>query len=328
MFIGIDHGTSAIRFAALFGGKKELIKLEVPRSKAANMTESQILSSIEDAFGIKMGDISLVAVTYSMGDGISEIEDIRYVTNRGVKSTEAVGMKTGGGGRVFDAVLCSGIPAVVIPGIHNGSSTDPRLNVFSHSTSPEKIGIAYHAFSLGITDFVLSDISSNTVTLGVAAGKLVGAIDACIFAPGLHHGPLDVSSLRAVDAGTLSANEAFMQSGVLSNTPFSSKKELVIAAGYNNPGALLALDSIALFASMEIMGIQLLLKDRGSVGEIIIEGSVGEIPYVVERIEKHLSVKVHVLDRWSAAIGCAEIARDIYEGTRDILGLNVNYKKP
>ena len=325
MFIGIDHGTTAIRFAALFPESGKVLKLEIPRTEAADMTESQLVSSIEDTFGVRRVDISLMAVTYSMGDGITDIENIRSVNNRGVKSIEGAGKKTGGGSRVFDSIMSSGIPAVVIPGIHDGSNTDPRLNIFSHSTSPEKVGIAYHAFSLGFTDFVLSDISSNTVTVGVAGGKLVGAIDACIFAPGLQHGPLDVKALRDVDAGKMSANEAFVHSGVLKNTPFSDRHDLIEAANNKDSQALLALDSIALFAAMEIAGMQLLLKDYGSTGGIIIEGSVGEIPYVVDKIERHLGVKVHVLDRWSAAIGCAEIAKAIHSGSQDILGLNVNF---
>jgi len=323
MFVGIDHGTTAMRFAALFqdGG---VLKLEIPRTEAANMTEPQLVLAMEQAFGIHKDDISFMAVTYSMGDGIKDIEDIQVVKNRGVKSIEGAGKKTGGGSRVFDAIKSSGIPAVVIPGIHNESDTDPRLNIFSHSTSPEKVGIAYHAFSKGINDFVLSDISSNTVTVGVANGKLIGAIDACIFAPGLRHGPLDVQALRDVDAGKMSANEAFVNSGVLKHTPFSDRHELIKAANENDSQAILALDSIALFAAMEIAGMQLLMKDYDSSGEIVVEGSVGEIPYVVEKIKKHLGVKVHVLDRWSAAIGAAEVARDIADGSREILGIPVN----
>jgi putative methanogenesis marker protein 12 len=326
MFIGIDHGTTAMRFAALFPDG-EVLKLEIPRTEAAEMSKSQLISSIEEAFGISSPDILLMAVTYSMGDGIKDIEDIATVENRGVKSIEGAGKKTGGGGLVFDSIRSSGIPAVVIPGIHEGSDTDPRLNVFSHSTSPEKIGIAYHAFALGFSDFVLSDISSNTVTVAVADGKLIGAIDACIFAPGLQHGPLDVQALRDVDAGKMSANEAFVNSGVLKHTSFSDRHDLIKAAKDGDSHALLAMDSIALFAAMEIAGMQLLMKEYGSTGQVIIEGSVGEVPEVVGKIESHLGAKVHVLDRWSAAIGCAEIARDVHSGSDEILGLNVNFKK-
>ncbi len=324
MFIGIDHGTTAMRFAALFPNGR-VLKLEIPRTEASGMSESLLVSKMEDAFGVQSAEISLMAVTYSMGDGIRDIEDIKAVKNRGIKSIEGAGKKTGGGSRVFDAVQHSDIPAVVIPGIHENSGTDSRLNVFSHSTSPEKVGIAYHAFSLGFNDFILSDISSNTVTLAVADSKIVGAIDACIFAPGLQHGPLDVRALRDVDAGRMRANEAFVNSGVLKHTLFKNRHELIKASSCRDPQAILAIERIALFAAMEIAGMQILMKDYASTGEIIIEGSVGELPEVVAQIEKHLGLKVHVLDRWSAAIGCAEIARAIHEGSKDILGININF---
>lgn len=325
MFIGVDHGTTAMRFASAGKDDTGVIRLEVPRQDIAPMSEPEVISLIEEGFGVKSDEIEMIAVTYSMGDSITSIENIGHVQNRGVRSIEGAGKKTGGGSRVFDAVKNSGIPAVVIPGIHDKSRTDPRLNVFSHSTSPEKIGIAYHAFCMGLADFVLSDISSNTVTLGVANGRVIGAIDACIFAPGLVHGPLDVQALRDVDAGKISANEAFTQAGVLKHTPFSDRHELLKAALNGDSEALLALDTIALFAAMEISCMQILLKDYGSRGEVVLEGSVGEIPRVVEKINAHLGTECHVLDRWSAAIGCAEIARDIAGGRREILGIPVNF---
>ncbi len=323
MFIGIDHGTTAMRFAFL-DERSEISKLEIPRQDIAPMSESDVITLIEDKFNISKNDIGMMAVTYSMGDDIISVGSIGDVKNRGVRSIEGAGKKTGGGSRVFDAIRNSGIPAVVIPGIHDRSQTDPRLNVFSHSTSPEKIGIAYHALCMGFENFVLSDISSNTVTLGIADGKLIGAIDACIFAPGINHGPLDVQALRDIDADELSANEAFINAGVLKHTPFSDRDELFRAAEDNDPAALLALDTIALFAAMEISGMQILLKDYAFEGEVVLEGSVVELPYVAEKIKKHLGTDCHVLDRWSAAVGCAEIARDIANGSREILGIPVN----
>ena len=76
---------------------------------------------------------------------------------------------------------------------------------------------------------------------------------------------------------------------------------------------------------MEIAGMQILMKDYSSSGDVVIEGSMGENAYVVEKIEQHLGIKAHVLDRWSAAVGCAEIARDIHNGAKEILGLKVNF---
>lgn len=322
-FIGIDHGTTAMRFALIEGEK--VLTFELGRAEAAAMSEKEILESIEKEFRIKIEDIDLIALTYSMGDGFSEIKDLRKLEGRGLQSTEGAGKKTGGGTRVFDAIRNSGIPAVAIPGLHAKSKVDPRMKVFSHLTSPEKLGIAYHIRCLGYEDFVVSDISSNTVTLAVASGKVIGAIDACIFAPGVHHGPLDLQAIRNVDDGLQTANQAFIEAGVLKMTLYKDREELLNAAENGEEPALLALDTIALFAAMEIVSMQLLLKEYGVTGDVFLAGSVGEVEYMQKKISKHLGQDCRSLGKWHAAIGCAEIARDVYAGEKHILGVDVDY---
>ncbi len=321
-FIGIDHGTTAMRFALIEG--ERTLSFELGRAEAAAMSENEILASLEENFGIQRETIELIALTYSMGDGFSTIKDVRSLEGRGLKSIEGAGKKTGGGTRVFDAVRNSGIPAIVIPGLHMESRVDPRMKVFSHLTSPEKLGIAYHILCLGYRDFVVSDISSNTVTLAVASGKAIGAIDACIFAPGVHHGPLDLQAIRDVDNRLCTANQAFIEAGALKMTPYKDREELLSAAGKGENPALLALDTIALFAAMEIASMQLLLKDYGTAGEIFLAGSVGEFEYVQKKIRAHLGQECQCLGKWHAAIGCAEIARDVFAGKKDILGVDVD----
>ncbi|AKB83297.1 putative methanogenesis marker protein 12 [Methanosarcina barkeri 3] len=322
-FIGIDHGTTAMRFALIDG--ESTLTFELERTDAAAMSENEILTSLEEHFGIQRETIDLVALTYSMGDGFSTIKDVRSLEGRGLKSTEGAGKKTGGGTKVFDAIRNSGIPAIAIPGLHTESKVDSRMKVFSHLTSPEKLGIAYHILCLGYNNFVVSDISSNTVTLAVADGKVIGAIDACIFAPGVHHGPLDLQAIRDVDNGYCTANQAFIKAGALRMTPYKDREELLLAAEKRESPALLALDTIALFAAMEITSMQLLLKDYGTAGEVFLAGSIGEFEYVQKKIHAHLGQECQFLGKWHAAIGCAEIARDVFEGEKEILGVEVNY---
>lgn len=322
-FIGIDHGTTAIRFA--LKEENKVLTFELERAAAAAMSEDEILASIEDEFGIKLKEIDLVALTYSMGDGFSVIKDVKKLEGRGLKSTEGAGKKTGGGTRVFDAISYSSIPAIAIPGLHTESKVDSRMKVFSHLTSPEKLGIAYHIRCLGYKDFVVSDISSNTVTLAIAEGKVIGAIDACIFAPGIHHGPLDLQAIREVDSGLRTANQAFIEAGVLKKTPYKDREELLNAAKMGESPALLALDTIALFAAMEIASMQLLLKDYGTTGEIFLAGSIAEVEYIQKKISEHLGQECMCLGKWHAAIGCAEIARDVFAGKKEILGIDVDH---
>ena len=234
------------------------------------MSENEILTYIEDKFEIQRTFIDLVALTYSMGDNFSTIVDVRNLKGRGIESIEGAGKRVGGGTKVFDAIRNSDIPAVAIPGLHKKSKVDPRMKVFSHLTSPEKLGIAYHIRCLGYTNFVVSDISSNTVTVAVAEGKVIGAIDACIFAPGIYQGPLDLQAIRDVDNGFRTANQAFIEAGALKMTPFKDREELLNAAKKEESLALLALDTVSLFAAMEIASMQLFLKDYGTIGDIFL----------------------------------------------------------
>jgi putative methanogenesis marker protein 12 len=322
MYLGIDHGTNAMRFAAL-DKHGNFFYFEVPRTDMKGMESSDILELIEKEFNIKTEQIEMIALTYSMGDGIVNIMDIQDVQERGVRSIEGVGNKTGAGTLVFDSIKKVQIPAVVIPGIHSHSHTDPRMNVFSHSTSPEKIGIAYDALSRGINNFIVSDISSNTVTLAVANGEIIGALDACIFAPGTVHGPLDLEAIRQVDAGKCGANEAFMNSGVLKHASYKNTADLIEGLKNNEDQAKLAIDNLALFASMEIEAMKVLLKDYSTCDCLFLAGSMAEVDSLVEKIRHHLGMNPRVLGKWSAATGCARMARDISKGKKQILGIEV-----
>ncbi|RQD81765.1 MAG: methanogenesis marker 12 protein [Methanocalculus sp. MSAO_Arc1] len=289
MFIGIDHGTTAIRFASATA------EFKMSRSDARTFTihDLERLCPLEKIEGI--------ALCYSMGDNFTEVTDITRLTNRGVVTRDGAGEHVGGGTRVFDEVFQSGIPAVAVPGIHRGSKTDPRFKVYSHQASPEKIGIAYLVSKhLGDT-FIVSDVSSNTVTLLVQKGLITGAFDACIFAPGTRHGALDVDAIRRVDDGLESANEAFMHAGVSDNLP----EEYRVSA-------------VAMFAAMEIAGLLLLAPDA----PVALAGS--SAPAVAEEVRGLLRRDTIVFDEWSASRGLSMIAEDIASGTTEILGIPVD----
>jgi putative methanogenesis marker protein 12 len=316
MFIGIDHGTTAIRFASLENA------FEFDRREVARCTASEIFSSIEEELDLKLDEIKLIALTYSMGDGFSTIKSIKDVENRGIK--RKFGGHVGGGTRVFDVLRDSNLPCIIIPGIHSGMDIDPRMKVFSHGASPEKIGVAYHVYKKGYGNFIVSDISSNVVTLGVARKKIIGAIDACIFAPGIYQGPLDLEAIMKIDGGEITASDAFSSAGVLKMTSFTSLEEVMKA---KKEESKLALSTMALFAAMEIAAMSILVKDYVSDvnrSEVFLAGGLSEI--LKDEIDDHLGTETIALGKWVAAKGCAEIARDVFNGTQDILGVDVNYK--
>lgn len=245
-------------------------------------------------------DIEGIGLSYSMGDNFSAITSIDLLENRGLVSREGAGKHVGGGTRVFDQVRESGIPAVVIPGLHRGSPTDPRFKAYSHQASPEKVGIAYEVcHDLG-GDVVVSDASSNTVTLLVMDRKVVGAIDACIFAPGTVHGAIDVDAIRKIDAGEMTANEAFLHAGVNYSLP---EKERIRA--------------LAMFAAMECAAMRVLCP----CAKVALAGSLA--PAIGDRVREHLCTDVAVYDEWCASRGIARITREVFSGKDEILGLDV-----
>lgn len=291
MFIGIDHGTTAMRFASESG------QFRLTREEATGFTAADLeqLSPPDEIEGI--------ALCYSMGDNFSKITDIKKIKNRGVVSRDGAGKHIGGGTKVFDEIKKSGIPTVVIPGLHRGSPTDPRFKAYSHQSSPEKIGIAYAVcHDLG-DDVVVSDASSNTVTLLVTGGRLVGAFDACIFAPGTRHGALDVDAIRRVDAGESTANEAFQRAGVDYTLPDDTS---------------LRMRTVAMFSAMECASL-LLLNSRARVA---LAGSLA--PLIAPEVESLLGQDVAVYDEWCASRGLAAMARDVFSGAPDILGIDTD----
>ena len=299
MFIGVDHGTQAVRFATL-----DNRKLELPREKIA---ESSVINDVEEGLNLKLEFVNLIGLTYSMGDGITNITNIKKVSNRGLKASGGAGTYVGGGTAVYDAIYSSDAPAIVLPGIHDESNIDSRMKFFSHGASPEKVGLAYYVLKHhNEQDFILSDISSNTVSLAVAESRIIGAIDAAIFAPGIVQGPLDLQAIRDVDSGFMTANEAFSRGGLL-------KRHL------DESGMI---ETLALFAAMEISALQVLLRDYTTDGSIFLAGSAA--PNIKGLLEEHLSIPSIVLEPWSAAKGCATVAKDVWEGATDILGIPVD----
>ena len=289
MFIGIDHGTTAMRFA----GEAREFKLSREAAKDFRIADLTRICPLEKIEGI--------AVCYSMADNFSKITRIGKVQNRGLISREGAGKHIGGGTRVFDEVAASGIPAIAIPGLHRGSPTDTRFKAYSHQTSPEKIGIAYEICQDLGDDVIVSDISSNTVTLLVTGGKLIGAFDACIFAPGTLHGALDVDAIRRIDEGTSTANEAFQHAGVNFSVPEPERMR-----------------TVAMFAAMECAAMRI-LNPRAPVA---LAGSLA--PVVAQEVESLLGTKVAVYDEWCASRGCARIAKDVFSGRHEILGLDTD----
>ena len=261
--------------------------------------------------------MDLVALSYSMGDGLTRIVRLEDALNRGLISQDGAGLHQGGGTRVFEAIRASGWPAILLPGIHRASNVDPRMKVFSHGMSPEKVGLAYGVFRQGSSSFIVCDASSNTVSFAVLRGEIVAAIDAPIFAPGLLQGPLDVQAIRDVDSGKLTANQAFNWGGIL------SKMKRMGLDQCSPEERHLAMETLALFAAMEMAALLVLCRDRGlECPQLFLAGSPAR--EIEPRVSAHLDRRVVPLERSAAAQGCARIAEDVFAGKENILGIAVD----
>jgi len=289
MFIGIDHGTTAIRFA---GGGREF---KVTRQEATRFLYTDL-----ERLG-PLCDIEGIALCYSMGDNFSSITSVDRIRNRGVISREGAGEHIGGGTRVFDEIRKSGLPAVAIPGLHRTSPTDIRFKAYSHQASPEKIGIAFQAATDLGPEVVVSDVSSNTVTILVKEGRIYGAFDACIFAPGLEHGALDVDAIRRIDRGECGANEAFLMAGVRYTMPPEEREP-----------------TVAMFAAMECAALLLLSPDA----RVALAG--GLAPRIAGEVRTLLQRDIAVYDEWCASRGLEKIAKEVFSGAGSILGIDVD----
>jgi putative methanogenesis marker protein 12 len=314
--LGVDHGTQSIRFCLLEDENRSFFEIDRKRaSKGAvlNLLEKKDFLPVE-----------LIGMTYSMADAINNITNINQTHNRG-QLKAVTGKLVGGGTALFDALQGSGLRTVLIPGLHRGiDCLDDRFKLlYSHMASSEKVAIGYHAFlevnkSIDTGDILITDISSNTVTIGVKDGKFFGAFDACIGAPGLLHGPLDLENIRKIDSGKTTANKAFYSAGV-SQKSRQTTSDILLA---KTPAQKLALNSLIMAVTMEVEGFSSIINSRA----VAIAGSVGidKLAYGILKSElKHIG-PVLKLDNFAAAIGAAEIARDMLQGRKDFLGIGVN----
>ncbi len=306
--MGIDHGTQAVRFFI----SPENYYFEISR-KNPNFN---LLKKIDDF------DIDVACMAYSMGDGINRITNMKKVKNRGVLE-ESVGEYKGVGTRVYDFIKKKDFETYLIPGLHrNVDVLDKRFKaLYSHCASAEKVALSYFVYETVNKDFraknlIISDISSNTVTIAIKNDRFFGAIDACLGAIGVFHGPLDLEGLRRAEKGE-KATKIFYSSGAVKIYPTEDPSDILEP---KNELAELALESLVMSVKMEIYSFLSEIKPDA----IVITGWAGVHENVFKRLSSLKSIApLYRIDEHSAAKGAALIAKKIYEGAENILGIGV-----
>ena len=331
----MDHGTTGISFCIMSenGDIVDIFKIDREDSKSGKVSAVEELSKRTD-----LNSIKLMTVTYAMGDGFNKILPLEKIENRGILSIDGAGRVTGGGTSVFSELENSEIPIIMVPGLHkNSTSLDKLFNAaYSHQASPEKVCISYNALlETNWENFIVADISSNSVNILIENSKIKGAVDACLGAMGIVHGPLDLEMIRDIDEGKSTVNECFSHAGAVKiagiNTKVANMKDQLLENFENNDEkAKLAIDTLIMAVAMEIAGLEIVC--RNEIDGIVLTGSIGSMTHPFnfkDEINKYFKDKfeLKVISKESGAVGAAQIAYDIYNGKDNILGIEVDLKE-
>ena len=331
VFIGMDHGTTGISFCIMSdeGEVIDIFKIGREESKQGLVSAKEELTKRVD-----LNSVDLMVITYAMGDGINKILPIEKVEDRGILSINGAGKVTGGGTSVFSELEQLNIPTIMIPGLHKNSTSLNKLftAAYSHQASPEKVSISYNAFlETGWKNFIVADISSNSVDILIEDGKIKGAMDACLGAMGVIHGPIDLEMIRDIDEGKITANEAFSNAGAVKIAGIDGKvanmKDQLFENYVNgDDDAKLAIDTLIMTVAMEIAGLDVVCENE--IEGIVLTGSIGSAtePFnFANEINKYFKNKyqLKVISKESGAIGAAQIAKAVWDGADDILGIEV-----
>jgi putative methanogenesis marker protein 12 len=327
VFVGMDHGTTGVSFTVL---EEEPIHFKIGREE---LSAGKVSALDELSKRVDLGSIDLMAITYAMGDGIAEITPIEKVKNRGIISIGGAGKVTGGGTSVYDEIKESGVPTILIPGLHkNTPCMDERFRAaYSHAASPEKVSISYNAYlETGLDNMIVADISSNSVSILVEDGKIRGAMDACVGAMGIIHGPLDLEMIRDIDKGKKTANECFSRAGAVKvagvDTKVARAKDEIIRRYLEGSReAELAIETMVMTIIMEIWGLRGITE---RIDGIILTGSIGSMQKpinIFQMIKEGVKeiAPVSMIPPTSGSVGSAQIAKAVFTGEKDILGIKV-----
>lgn len=329
----MDHGTTGISFCIMSndGEVLDVFKIGREESKQGKVSAVEELSKRVD-----LNDVDLMAITYAMGDGINKILPIDKVEDRGILSINGAGKVTGGGTSVFSEIEATDMPIIMIPGLHkNSDSLDEMFRAaYSHQASPEKVSICYNAYmTTGWKNMIVADLSSNSVDILLEDGKIRGAMDACVGAMGIVHGPLDLEMIRDVDENKRSANDCFSHAGAVKIAGITGKvanmrEELYKRYENGDEKAILAINTLIMTVAMEIAG--LIAISKNDIDGIVLTGSLGSTkePFNFEKeLNSYLKNRypIKIISKESGAIGAAQIALDVYNGKKSILGIPVEF---
>lgn len=301
-YLGVEHGTRAVRFSTLEPARV----WEISRERAARLSPGRLARSLERGLGLPLDSVRLAAIAYGMGDAFSEIRPLESLRNRGVLGP--AGPRTGGGARVFDALRLSSVPAVAVPGLHRETLPAP-FRFYSHGAAADKVGTARAVAERAGREFVVADVGGAAAFVAVARGRVAGALDATLLAPGMLLGPLDLEAIRSHRPPMAS----FSRGGAVPRLGLRSPREFLEGG---SPRSREARRAVALTTALGLGAMASIFR-----GPLYVAGGAGEL--LRPRIQRLLGREVRSAGPLAPARGLALLARDVARGRREVLGIPV-----
>lgn len=319
MYVGIDHSTTGIKVACM-NPERTVTAFRIDRREIEECRT--ILEILDDRIGLS--NVSLATVTYSYGNGVSDISDIETVSNRGIKDNLGVGYETGAGTLVFDQIQESSIPAVVLPGVHDGLETlHPYFKHYSTLGGADKVAAMRYALERFETahdssgTFIWACASSSCMAGLVSGGRLKGFFHWL----GLMHGWPDPATIReGIDSDF---EKVFMESGILGK----NGRDLTDVHTISDEQLL---EYVYWATVQNIYSLYPFASELGADGldAIVLSGRLmrREQPVDIARrvYEQCLdTAPVQFMEPYTAAKGAAYVARDVDNGADHVLGIPV-----
>jgi len=323
VFVGIDHSTTGVKTAITTDdGGYETFTIERSPDEDGDWSFIERLAN-----NVALEEIDLVANSYSYGDGFSEITDIDEVEGRGVVDHMGAGHGFGTGTQVFDALAESDLPCVLYPGVHDGlDCLHPYFRHYSVYCGADMVAmtrLAKEAVAeregVDSPSFVASCVSSSSMATVVVEGTLKGAFHWI----GLIHGHVDVELLREIQAGEECPEDAFMKSGLL----YRSDKSFEQIKGVPDEELLETLYWSTLHNIYSLAPFPRYTA-RDGLDAIVLSGRLASVREPFDLQQRLTSAAedlapTHHCSAYATARGAAMIARDVYEGAEDVLGIPV-----
>lgn len=330
-FVGIDHGSRAFRMASIEGSdlprqwRSWLGDIGADTFALAERREWPRQAGIAEAIAMEIGPDDAVVMSYSMGDSLTSFTPYDMATDHGVTTMAGAGRVVGEGSRLVDMVADRARSCHIAPGLHRDLPTlDPRFRtLYSHHGSGDNVLAAFRALmATGDEDLVLSDVSTNTVTLAIKRGRIVAGFDAAVGALGVLQGPLDLDGIRLAEQS--GATEAFDRGGIARKPSFGPDGRpegdgnvQFMRGAPLSPGRL---DALSLAIAMEVRALGVL----GKFDAVVLTGwAIEENPLITDAVAAHLGRPVRALGRFAAAEGGAMAAIAVDGGAEELLGIPI-----